>query len=344
MRPLTTNYYYVKLLWAGIGEDTRARYNTAVRSYENFCGNSSVAPWPATRQTLAPWIVTRAWGAPFSRYLGQVSGSTLSGYISSLRSVHVDLDWPVDVFECPHIRRLLAGAHNLFPKRLGQAKLPITRELLNRLLCPEACLGESATDTLNLNAAFALAFSAFLRMGEFMWKQGEPAQRRQFAITRLTRRCITINSDYMEFFLPRSKTDKQKEGVTIMVAYAEDGACAPTHLRRLFSQVPRAANDPLFELSSGTFTRNRVLNALNKRLANLGLQPGALTGHSFRKGATQRAHDMEVPTGEIQYMGRWASDSIERYYRRSRSHQLRIQRLFQTGRTVGFATTGNPLL
>lgn len=187
MAPLTSNYYYLKLLWAGIGEGTRKNYNTAVRSYEGFCQLSNVEAWPATRETLAPWIVTRAWGIPFSKTLEQVKGRSLSGYVSSLRSVHVDMNWSEGVFDCPHIRRLIAGATNLFPKLHFQPKLPITRSLLLNLLSPKACYGERPLDTLNLNAAFSLAFSAFLRIGEFTWGFKEVARPRTFKAMRPTR-------------------------------------------------------------------------------------------------------------------------------------------------------------
>lgn len=227
---VSDNYLYAKLLWAGIAQNTRIKYLTPVRSYEGFCHASRVQPWPATVPKLAPWIVTRAFGSPLPQ-MGQIAASSISGYVSALRSVHVDLNLPTDVFECPHIRRLIAGAETLFPRQPRQQRLPITKQLLISLLSPRACAGEHFVDTLNLNAAFSLAFSAFLRMGEFTWADSELAHPRTFSATRPTRRCITMGDGSFDFFLPRSKTDKHKTGVTILVAASDDSLRGGPHDR-----------------------------------------------------------------------------------------------------------------
>lgn len=334
---MTTEYYYIKLLWAGIAKNTRKSYLSATRSYEGFCAAARCPPWPATRQILCHWIVCRAYGGSnFAPGLGQAKGSTISKYVSALRSVHVDLDLPVTVFGLPHVRRLIDGAANLFPRGPSHKKIPITRDVLCGLMSPQATRGETEYNTLNLNAAFSLAFSGFLRMGEFTWTGEETRSKRSFAATRPTRRCITFSDGSMDFFLPRSKTDKQNNGVSILITSAADAACAVTHMQALLKHAPTVANEPLFAFTGGPFTRKRVMNALNRRLANLGIAPGTYTGHSFRGGAAQHAHEMQVPVGEVQHMGRWASDAIEVYYRRSRAHQIRMQRLFQTGQSVGF--------
>lgn len=45
--------------------------------------------------------------------------------------------------------------------------------------------------------------------------------------------------------------------------------------------------------------------------------PGQFTGHSFRRGAAQHAHDMGIDKGDIQKLGRWAGDSVDQYYHQS---------------------------
>lgn len=286
------------------------------------------------------WIVNRAYGRPGIKALTQIAGSTIQGAVSALRSVHVDLNLPVTVFESPHTRRLISGATGLFPKRRRSPKRVITKELLKSLLSSKACEGESETDTLNLNAAFTLAFSGFLRMGEFTWTRAELEQPRTFLNTRPTRRCITMDDGSMEFFLPRSKTDVSKMGVSILIAEAADNVCAIRHMKLLLEQRPESPKAPLFRFVKGrAFTKKRVMNALNLRLARLGIAPGSLTGHSFRRGAAQHAHEMQVPIQEIQHMGRWTSSAVERYYSRSRSHKLRVQRRFSDRQDSGVCIT-----
>ena len=123
--PLTSDYRYTTLLWAGLKETTRKAYASATRSYEDFCRLQSIEAWPATSQGLASWIVERAWGNS-TPGMGQVSGKTLRAYVSALRSIHVDLNLSTLVFESPHIQRLLDGAINLFPAKPKRKRLALT--------------------------------------------------------------------------------------------------------------------------------------------------------------------------------------------------------------------------
>lgn len=162
---LTGDYRYTTLLWAGLKTSTRQAYTSATRSYENFCRLQSITVWPASPQGLASWVVERAWGNS-TPSMGQVSGKTLRTYVSALRSIHVDLNLPTLVFESPHIQRLLDGAINLFSAKVKRKRLPLTRDVLLKILAPEASRGETQHDCLNANAAFSMAFAGFMRMGE----------------------------------------------------------------------------------------------------------------------------------------------------------------------------------
>jgi hypothetical protein len=61
------------------------------------------------------------------------------------------------------------GAVNLFPPQPRAQRTPISHNLLIRLISPAASASENAVDALAINAAFTLAFAAFLRMGEFTY-------------------------------------------------------------------------------------------------------------------------------------------------------------------------------
>ncbi|KAG6072987.1 hypothetical protein E4U16_004980 [Claviceps sp. LM84 group G4] len=53
------------------------------------------------------------------------------------------------------------------------------------------------------------------------------------------------------------------------------------------------------------------------------------TGHSFRRGAAQHAHDMGLSRDDIKALGRWSSDAVDRYYTANKSHHLyNLQRRF----------------
>jgi hypothetical protein len=245
---------------------------------------------------------------------------------------------PVAVFEEEHLRRMLAGAHHAFVKRPAPARLPLSRDLLLRLLTPEAVAGEPDADTVNLNAAFTLAFAGFLRIGEFTYKEPELRHPALFNGRRLTPACITFsaNGDHMTLLLRKSKADRNGQGVRILIAAADDGACPVAHMRTLMTTRPEpriGAADPLFTLTGAPFTREHVLLRLRSRLARIGADLAGIKGHSFRKGAAQHAADQGLTREEIQVLGRWSSDAVDRYFRTGLRRRYALQRQFATGVT-----------
>jgi integrase len=339
LRSLTEDYRYTTLLWAGLKETTRKAYASATRSYEDFCRLQSIKAWPATSQGLASWIVERAWGNT-TPGMGQVSGKTLRTYVSALRSIHVDLDLPTLVFESPHVQRLLDGAIRLFPAKPKRKRLALTRDILLKALTPEASRNETQSDRLNANAAFSMAFAGFMRIGEFTHKQSDLDDLNRFTIEKLTRRCVTQSEggDHYILFLPRSKTDHDNSGVHIVVATASDAACPHYHMMALINGDKREPYDPLFNLSTGAFTREKALSILNKRLARVGIDPQEYSGHSFRKGAAQEAYNNHMSEEQIQALGRWSSDVVRRYFKRNPMRLFALQKQFQTGRTLPLLT------
>jgi hypothetical protein len=77
------------------------------------------------------------------------------------------------VFESAHTQRLINGAINLFPARKGSQRLPLTRDVLLKVISPASTAGENTVNRLNANAAFTIAFAGCMRMGEFTHKEGD---------------------------------------------------------------------------------------------------------------------------------------------------------------------------
>lgn len=284
---------YLKLLWCGLKPDTRRSYSAAVRSYESFCRLQQLTPWPASRLSLGTWVVQRAFGGNLEGQ-GQVAGDTIQKYLAALRSVHVDRGEPVEVFDDHHVRRLVQGARNLFPARAREQRLPITKDVLYRILQPAACQSEHPVDTANLNAAFSMAFAGFLRMGEFTYTPEQLRDERRLATEKPTRRCVTLSRslDHYRLLLPRSKTDTSNAGVQVVIASARDGCCPTEHLLNLYRQDPQPANAPLFRLHDKPFSRQNVVQLLRNWLRRCNIAtPEKYKGHSFRRGAAETAHD-----------------------------------------------------
>jgi hypothetical protein len=97
-------------------------------------------------------------------------------------------------------------------------------------------------------------------------------------------------------------------------------------LEALRQHDTRPRSSPLFTLSSGSFSRTELLDILDARLKAAGLWEVGYTGHSFRKGATRTALDRGLSKEDIQLLGRWSSDAVERYYEHAEENIVRLSR------------------
>ena len=120
------------------------------------------------------------------------------------------------VFDSPHLLRLVQGARSLFSSQKRE-RLPITRDILLKITPIP-----TTRDEQQVNAAFKLAFTGFLRMGEFTHVKIKEKNSSTFAATGLTRLDIIITIDHAIIRLKRSKTDKTHQSVNILVVNTGD--------------------------------------------------------------------------------------------------------------------------
>ena len=326
---------YATLLWNGLAADTRRRYQSPIKSYEYFCTINKIRPWPASEESLGRWISTRASGSD-SLFLRQAKPDTIQGYLSALRSYHVDLRLDTDVFDSEHLKRLLKGAKRLFNRPSDSERRPITKEILMQItsqLLPSPITEVSKTNMLNFDTAFKVAFAGFFRLGEIVYAAAETRNATVFQATRLTRQDVRFfdKGQYATIHLKRSKSDHDHRGVTVVVTASHDSTCPVAALQSLMERDPQPESAPLFRLSSGAFTRDTVLRELETRLRRAGIPSDGYRGHSFRKGAAQEAHNNGLTQEEIQTLGRWSSDAVQRYFKTNRRRVIQLHKQFQTG-------------
>jgi hypothetical protein len=211
---------------------------------------------------------------------------TVTSYFAALRAIHTDLSYDERPFDSLCLRRIVQGAVNLFPAQPRAERTPISRNLLLHLVSPAATASENALDALAVNAAFTLAFAAFLRMGEFTYPSSGLADRRRLEQEFLTPLRIKLAPDHLLLVLPRSKTDKFNQGITISIARVGDSAYAGTHMQKWLAARRESKwpplRTPLFEFAGSLpFKRERVVAVLRHRLINIGEPPSLFAGHSF---------------------------------------------------------------
>ncbi|KAJ5400295.1 hypothetical protein N7465_010784 [Penicillium sp. CMV-2018d] len=94
---------------------------------------------------------------------------------------------------------------------------------------------------------------------------------------------------------------------------------------------PTGPDAPLFSFHRRPFSRNNFLSTLSTKLRVLGLRTEGYSGHSFRKGAAQHAHDSGILGDQIQMLGRWTSEAFRVYFTTNASVLYKLNHQFQTG-------------
>ncbi len=249
---------------------------------------------------------------------------TIKAYLTGVRSTHVDMGFDdLHVFHHPMLQRIIAGIRRMRGEPGVKERRPITRDLLLLML---ADIDKTSRLGANLHAAFCLAFAGFLRIGEFTYSNADRNDP-EFANWFLTRRSVAFYEDHVELSLPASKTDPFRQGVTILVAGADDDACPVASLQNLFERFPSPRHAPLFDMGTG-FSRQWVTQMLRNILAALGIA-GNYSGHSFRRGAATSARDAGLTEDRIMLLGRWRSDSYKLYIETHPQHILAASRRLQ---------------
>jgi len=175
-----------------------------------------------------------------------VSQSTIRNYIKGLRHYHIEHRFSCSVFDNPLIDLTIRGGRRVYGDKPPRERLPLTSDILLpivRLLALDTSL-----DATNLKTALCIGFAAFLRSGEFTWERWDPSLSPQVYVSR---QHITFINDSVSLFLPSSKTDQYRQGVTIHLASVNSPLCPVSALHHLFERYPAPPTSPLFLCSAG---------------------------------------------------------------------------------------------
>jgi hypothetical protein len=146
-----------------------------------------------------------------------------------------------------------------------------------------------------------------------------------FRHRKVLRKDIRFHNDHTTLHLRHSKTDRDNLGVFIPLPRIPGSLLCPvTALENLFAADPQPPEAPLFRFIDRGFPRQTVVLKIHEYLARANVDTTAITGHSIRQGAAQDAHDLGLPRDDIMVMGRWTSDSVDRYFKFGRSRQLKL--------------------
>jgi integrase len=235
-----------------------------------------------------------------------VRPATAKAYISALRSLHLRNNHDTSAFDDPRVSLILEGGKKVFGEGTRRIRLPLTSDILARII-PRV---SNDKDGLNLKAALCVAFAGFLRSGEFTWETWGPSSSR----SHLARKHVKFNKNgSITLTLPTSKTDPYRRGTNIQLSQAISILCPVRALSTLLRAQPKQPDDPLFSLADGPFNRSFLIGKIKELLLRAGIDASNFSGHSLRKGAAVSAAACGISKEEIKLLGRWKSDAVDVY-------------------------------
>lgn len=291
-----------KLLEASLSQNTWKTYENGIGLFLKFRQEFSLNEiWPPPVNHLASFIAYLAYNS--------YSASTARAYISSL-SFSLKYQDLQDTTQSFIVKQMLKGMSRLHGTI--DLRLPITIDMMLRFPNALSHVCSSRYEAVMFNAAFSLAFSALLRVGEFTCINiTDSSKIIQFSDVQLQDfdKSITINLKY-------SKTDQIGKSCIIHIKSDTVFPFSAYLAVKEFLQFRPAFDGPLFcHLNKMYLSRRQFLSVLHSSLKFLGYKTEQFNTHSFRIGAATFLSKLGLSDDEIKRRGRWSSNSYQRYIR-----------------------------
>lgn len=291
------------LLLCGLATSSRKTYNMGTKRWLQFCSDHGVlSPLPAAEGDLCLFVTLLA---------RSLRHSTIRSYLAGVRSFHVESGFPDPTENAKLLHRMLQGVRRV-QGQASKPKMPVTLALLERLA---SFIDWSSHDQAMLFASWCVASGGLLRSGEFTSFSGNPApllRNRNLSALRCDGGFL-----FRSLHLEASKADPFRKGVDIVLGHSPSRANALNAMAaydRLRPPQARVPDAPLFAFANGQpLSKSACVDSLRAAVQVLGLDSGAFSGHSFRRGGAQSLRDAGVPDHLIQVIGRWASDAYKLY-------------------------------
>ncbi|XP_052098932.1 uncharacterized protein LOC127733656 [Mytilus californianus] len=307
----------VNELWnSAIANTTRTVYDTGFRKFETFMllNGFQFTSLPPISEDILIYFIAHCFKILSLQY------STIKLYLCGIRYKYVQGNHndPLQSANNTPLIRLdyVLNSVKRLQKTKNHIRLPITFEILEKIVnCLRKGFCSKFTD-LMLRTACIVAFYGFLRCGEFTVSKAS-----QFdPDINLCIEDVVFHTDLVVLKLKQSKTDPFRKGINIQLHKLGQLICPYTilleyiQIRKEFSPINQT--DPLFiTIDKKPLERQYFLTCIKKVLDICGFNSSHYNGHSFRIGAATSAGKAKIEDHLIKTLGRWSSDSYIRYIR-----------------------------
>ena len=295
------------LLLGSMSTSTKCQYRRVFHllvSFQHECFPKATI-WPATKGTVASFVAYL--------YSKKLAPTTISTYISTLSSMHKISGLP-DPSSSFLVKKMILGMQK--QSRSLEKRLPITKDILDRLLHAAKLSATSAYQLALFRALFLIAFHAFLRIGEVVVRSktadsSEILQLRQLTFTLKSKKLTSLEVD-----LEKWKRHYGGKGVTLCIEASPEQEFRPVREMSKFLSLRGEKVGPVFLLEGGQPCDKGLFDSfLRRSVLAAGLDVNRYKGHSFRIGAATSAAAAGHSDADIQRLGRWKSRAFQRYVR-----------------------------
>lgn len=206
------------------------------------------------------------------------------------------------------VRKMIDGIkRNKFSK---DTRLPITREILGKIMLVLPVVCHSHYEIQLFRSAFSLAFHGMFRVGELAVASNSNSNH------TISIENVILNSEYVELTLETSKTDQFGRGTTFRFLKQSNQATCPVLLVSEFLKVrPNCLGSLLCHFDGKPLTKYQFSAVLKRSLNAIGICSKRFKSHSFRIGMASTYAMEGMSDDEIKRLGRWSSSSYQRYIR-----------------------------
>ena len=243
-------------------------------------------------------------------YSLKYASSSVTTYISAISYVH-KLAELADPTDSPLIVQVLKGYRKLAP--VNDVRLPITLPVLRQLISAFDHTISSRYQILLKSAMCAIAFFAFLRIGEITASRSEATNL--IDVTQLDR-LVDDRGISRALQLTICNYKHKKSGPPFVIYIYPEVTCCPVQFILNFVSMRGPVRGPLFCWPDGTpIRRTFFVERLNAALNFCNLDTSLYKAHSFRIGAASWASAKGFSDSQIRMLGRWKSNAFLRYIR-----------------------------
>ena len=208
------------------------------------------------------------------------------------------------------VRKMLEGMKRT-KSRGTDTRLPITYELLSKIvgILPNIC--SSSYESKLFAAAFSIAFFGFLRVGEITHSKSNGVFNHTIGIED-----VQVFDSSIQLHIASSKTDQYGSGVKLLISeQADNSVCPVFHLKHFLGVRPCLAGPLFCHFGGKPVTRYQFSSLLKKAVTTLGVSQARYGTHSFRIGCATYSAMKGFSDEKIKLMGRRKSPAFKTYIR-----------------------------